>query len=189
MRGPPSAGSCPTIYLLGAPGASPSASTSIEGEINSQLGDRVQLQYATREARASVSRNVVDFLELARDSRDRGNNRLCSSAVCDDGIADGQRRLRQDEHEHRIRCVGDRDRRPPDARQAKRCTDGEELTREARARRSESDRGQYRSFTHEARALDDEGQHESKRETANDRLARELGDDVDSLGTPSSGKS
>ena len=35
---------------------------------NSQLGDRTQLQYATREARASVTRNVVDFLELARDA-------------------------------------------------------------------------------------------------------------------------
>ena len=35
---------------------------------NSQLGDRTQLQYATREARAIVTRNVVDFLELARDA-------------------------------------------------------------------------------------------------------------------------
>ena len=35
---------------------------------NSQLGDRAQLEYATREARAIVTRNVVDFLELARDA-------------------------------------------------------------------------------------------------------------------------
>lgn len=35
---------------------------------NSQLGDRAQLEYATRQARAIVTRNVVDFLELARDA-------------------------------------------------------------------------------------------------------------------------
>jgi predicted nuclease of predicted toxin-antitoxin system len=35
---------------------------------NSQLGDRAQFEYATREARAIVSGNVVDFLELARDA-------------------------------------------------------------------------------------------------------------------------
>ncbi len=35
---------------------------------NSQLGDRAQLEYATRAARAVVTRNVVDFLELARDA-------------------------------------------------------------------------------------------------------------------------
>ena len=35
---------------------------------NSQLGDRAQLEYATREKRAIVTRNVVDFLELARDA-------------------------------------------------------------------------------------------------------------------------
>jgi hypothetical protein len=35
---------------------------------NSQLGDRAQLECATREARAIVTRNVVDFLELARDA-------------------------------------------------------------------------------------------------------------------------
>jgi Domain of unknown function (DUF5615) len=34
---------------------------------NSQLADRAQLEYATREARAIVTRNVVDFLGLARD--------------------------------------------------------------------------------------------------------------------------
>lgn len=33
---------------------------------NSQLGDRAQLEYATHEGRAIVTRNVVDFLELAR---------------------------------------------------------------------------------------------------------------------------
>jgi hypothetical protein len=35
---------------------------------NSQLGDRAQLEYATREARVIVTRNVVDFLELAWDA-------------------------------------------------------------------------------------------------------------------------
>lgn len=35
---------------------------------NSQLADRAQLEYATRESRALVTRNVVDFLELARDA-------------------------------------------------------------------------------------------------------------------------
>lgn len=35
---------------------------------NTQLGDRAQLEYATREARAIVTRNVVDFLGLARDA-------------------------------------------------------------------------------------------------------------------------
>jgi predicted nuclease of predicted toxin-antitoxin system len=35
---------------------------------NGQLADRAQLQYATREGRAIVTRNVVDFLELARDA-------------------------------------------------------------------------------------------------------------------------
>jgi hypothetical protein len=35
---------------------------------NSQLGDHAQLQYATRERRAIVTRNVVDFLRLARDT-------------------------------------------------------------------------------------------------------------------------
>ena len=34
---------------------------------NSQLADRAQLEYATREGRAIVTRNVVDFLLLARD--------------------------------------------------------------------------------------------------------------------------
>ena len=35
---------------------------------NSQLGDRAQLEYATHEARAIVTRNVVDFLGLAGDA-------------------------------------------------------------------------------------------------------------------------
>ena len=35
---------------------------------NGQLGDRAQLEYARREHRAIVTRNVVDFLQLARDS-------------------------------------------------------------------------------------------------------------------------
>ena len=35
---------------------------------NSQLGDRAQLEYATREGRAIVTRNVVDFLRLAHDA-------------------------------------------------------------------------------------------------------------------------
>ena len=35
---------------------------------NGQLGDRAQLEYAKREDRAIVTRNIVDFLELARDA-------------------------------------------------------------------------------------------------------------------------
>lgn len=35
---------------------------------NSQLEDRAQLGCATREGRAIVTRNVVDFLRLARDA-------------------------------------------------------------------------------------------------------------------------
>ena len=35
---------------------------------NSQLGDRAQLEYATREGRAIVTRNVADFLRLAHDA-------------------------------------------------------------------------------------------------------------------------
>ena len=35
---------------------------------NSQLADRAQLHHATREARAIVTRNMVDFLALARDA-------------------------------------------------------------------------------------------------------------------------
>ena len=33
-----------------------------------QLGDRAQLEYATREGRAILTRNVVDFIALARDA-------------------------------------------------------------------------------------------------------------------------
>jgi hypothetical protein len=35
---------------------------------NIQLDDRAQLEYATREGRAIVSANVVDFLQLAREA-------------------------------------------------------------------------------------------------------------------------
>ena len=35
---------------------------------NSQIQDRAQLEYATREGRAIVTRNVVDFLRLAHDA-------------------------------------------------------------------------------------------------------------------------
>jgi predicted nuclease of predicted toxin-antitoxin system len=34
---------------------------------NSQLADRAQLDHAPRESRAIVTRNIVDFLALARD--------------------------------------------------------------------------------------------------------------------------
>lgn len=42
--------------------------TSAHDVGNSQLDDRAQLEYATREDRAIVSRNVVDFLRLAHDA-------------------------------------------------------------------------------------------------------------------------
>ena len=42
--------------------------TSAHDVGNSQLADRAQLEYATREGRAIVTRNVVDFLLLARDA-------------------------------------------------------------------------------------------------------------------------
>ncbi len=35
---------------------------------NVQLDDRVQLAYATRERRAIVTANVIDFIELAREA-------------------------------------------------------------------------------------------------------------------------
>lgn len=35
---------------------------------NSRRDDRAQLAYATREGRAIVTRNVVDFIRLARDA-------------------------------------------------------------------------------------------------------------------------
>jgi hypothetical protein len=42
--------------------------TSAHDVGNSQLEDRAQLEYATREGRAIVTRNVVDFLRLAHDA-------------------------------------------------------------------------------------------------------------------------
>ncbi len=42
--------------------------TSAHEAGNSQLEDRAQLEDATREGRAIVTRNVVDFLRLARDA-------------------------------------------------------------------------------------------------------------------------
>jgi hypothetical protein len=42
--------------------------TSAHDVGNSQLQDRAQLEYATREGRAIVTRNVVDFLRLAHDA-------------------------------------------------------------------------------------------------------------------------
>jgi len=42
--------------------------TSAQEAGNAQLDDRTQLAYATREGRAIVTANVVDFIELARDA-------------------------------------------------------------------------------------------------------------------------
>jgi uncharacterized protein DUF5615 len=42
--------------------------TSAHEAGNSQLEDRAQLAYATREGRAIATRNVVDFIQLARDA-------------------------------------------------------------------------------------------------------------------------
>ena len=42
--------------------------TSAHDVGNIQLDDRAQLHYATREGRAIVTRNVVDFLRLAHDA-------------------------------------------------------------------------------------------------------------------------
>lgn len=42
--------------------------TSVHEVGNSQLEDRAQLGYAPREGRAIVTRNVVDFIRLARDA-------------------------------------------------------------------------------------------------------------------------
>ena len=42
--------------------------TSAQEAGNAQLDDRAQLAYATREGRANVTANVVDFIELARDA-------------------------------------------------------------------------------------------------------------------------
>lgn len=35
---------------------------------NTQLDDRAQLEYATREGRAIVTANIVDFIQLAREA-------------------------------------------------------------------------------------------------------------------------
>ena len=42
--------------------------TSAHEAGTTQLGDRAQLEYATREGRAIITRNVVDFIALARDA-------------------------------------------------------------------------------------------------------------------------
>lgn len=42
--------------------------TSAQEVGNIQLDDRAQLAYATREGRAIVTANVVDFIDLARDA-------------------------------------------------------------------------------------------------------------------------
>ncbi len=42
--------------------------TSAQEAGNAQLDDRAQLAHATREGRAIVTANVVDFIELARDA-------------------------------------------------------------------------------------------------------------------------
>lgn len=42
--------------------------TSAHDVGNGQLQDRAQLEYATREGRAIVTRNVVDFLQLAHNA-------------------------------------------------------------------------------------------------------------------------
>ena len=42
--------------------------TSAQEAGNAQLDDGAQLAYATREGRAIVTANVVDFIELARDA-------------------------------------------------------------------------------------------------------------------------
>lgn len=42
--------------------------TSAQEVGNTQLDDRSQLEYATREGRAIVTANVVDFIQLAREA-------------------------------------------------------------------------------------------------------------------------
>ena len=42
--------------------------TSAHDVGNSQLGDRAQFEYATRDGRAIITRNVVDFLRLAHNA-------------------------------------------------------------------------------------------------------------------------
>lgn len=56
----------PSIALLLRPRHVDATSAHDVG--NSQLEDRAQLQYATRDGRAIVTRNVVDFLRLAHDA-------------------------------------------------------------------------------------------------------------------------
>ena len=45
---------------------------------NTQLDDRAQLAYATLAERSIVTRNVIDFLELARDAVATTNTTLAS---------------------------------------------------------------------------------------------------------------
>jgi hypothetical protein len=42
--------------------------TSAQDVGNTQLNDRAQLEFATREGRAVVTANVVDFIQLAHDA-------------------------------------------------------------------------------------------------------------------------
>ena len=42
--------------------------TSAQDLSNTQLNDRAQLEYATREGRAVVTANVVDFIQLAHEA-------------------------------------------------------------------------------------------------------------------------
>jgi hypothetical protein len=42
--------------------------TSAHEVVNTQLEDRAQLEYATRDGRAIVTRNVADFIRLANDA-------------------------------------------------------------------------------------------------------------------------
>lgn len=56
----------PTVALLLRQRGVDAASAHDVG--NSQLGDRAQLEYAAREGRAIVTRNVADFLRLAHDA-------------------------------------------------------------------------------------------------------------------------
>jgi len=44
------------------------AATSAHEVGNSQLDDRAQLEYATREGRVIVTRNIIDFIRLAREA-------------------------------------------------------------------------------------------------------------------------
>ena len=69
---------------------------------NTQLDDRAQLQYATRDGRAIVTCNVVDFVELAADAvaqnAEHGGIILVPSRFRTDefdAIADGIERVAQ----------------------------------------------------------------------------------------------